>query len=88
MPYELVINPSLKKTLSKIDAEMATKIREKIRGLADNPRPSACKKMEGEKNTYQLRVGVYRVLYEIHDKKLLILVLNVGHRKEIYKRKS
>lgn len=84
MKYELFINPKIEKALSKIDASMALKIKNSIRALATNPRPPGVKKLKGEDNAYRIRVGDYRIIYEIYDSKVLILIVNVGHRKEIY----
>ena len=84
MHYELLINPKAEKALSKIDNRMALKVRNCIRALVLNPRPSGVKKLKGSDNAYQVRVGDYRIIYEIYDSKVLILIVNIGHRKEIY----
>lgn len=55
-----------------------------MRAMAANPRPSGVVKMQGADNLWRIRVGDYRVVYEIHDARVLILVLNIGHRKDIY----
>lgn len=84
MRYELYVNPRVEKALSKIDHQMSLKIRDAIRSLTSNPRPHGVKKLKGEDKAYRLRVGDYRIIYEIYDAKVLILIVNVGHRKEIY----
>ena len=84
MKYELFVNPKVEKELSKIDNFMAVKIRDRIRALADDPRPFGSKKLKGHENTYRERVGDYRIIYEIYDYRVLIMVINVGHRKDIY----
>ncbi|MGA0557011.1 type II toxin-antitoxin system RelE family toxin [Larkinella sp. VNQ87] len=56
---------------------------EAIKALADNPRPFGCKKLKGRKG-YRIRVGDYRVVYEINDGILVVLIIDVGHRREIY----
>ena len=53
--------------------------------LADNPRPRGVEKLEGRENRYRIRVGDYRVIYEIHDEVLLVLVVRIGHRREVYR---
>jgi mRNA interferase RelE/StbE len=58
-----------------------------IDALADAPRPPGCKKLVGDENLWRIRVGDYRVLYEIHDDRLLVLVVRVAHRKDVYRRK-
>lgn len=57
----------------------------KIDGLASNPRPDGVVKLAGEDDLYRIRVGDYRVVYCIHDEKLLVLVVKIGHRREIYR---
>lgn len=84
MPYQVFMNPKVEKILSKIDQEASRKIRDKIRSLADDPRNNGCIKLAGEKNAYRVRVGDYRIIYEIYDAKILVLVVNVGHRKDVY----
>ncbi|MEW5948302.1 MAG: type II toxin-antitoxin system RelE/ParE family toxin [Thermodesulfobacteriota bacterium] len=56
-----------------------------IQGLSEDPRPSGVKKLTG-RNAWRIRVGNYRVIYEIQDNSLVVLVVSVGHRKEIYRR--
>lgn len=85
MKYRVEINPSTEKALRKIEAKFAIKIRERIRSLEENPRHKGTIKLSGEENVYRTRVGDYRILYEIHDSKILILVINIGHRREVYK---
>lgn len=82
----IVINQKVKKNLTKIEKDQAIRIRDKIRSLKDNPRQGNTVKLKGSVNVYRLRVGSYRIIYEIHDDEVLILVINVGHRKEVYKR--
>jgi mRNA interferase RelE/StbE len=55
-----------------------------ISSLQSNPRPAGCKKLAGNADYYRIRVGDYRVLYEIRDRVLLVLVIKVGHRREVY----
>jgi mRNA interferase RelE/StbE len=52
--------------------------------LADDPRPPGVRKMRGADRQYRIRVGDYRVIYEIHDDVLLVLVIEVGNRREVY----
>lgn len=53
--------------------------------LAETPRPPGCVAMAGERSTYRVRVGSYRIVYEVHDQILLIQVVRVGHRREVYR---
>ncbi|MDE2484945.1 MAG: type II toxin-antitoxin system RelE/ParE family toxin [candidate division NC10 bacterium] len=56
-----------------------------IRGLADNPRPSGCRKIAGSRRDWRVRVGSYRVIYEIDDKSQLVKVMRVRRRREVYR---
>jgi mRNA interferase RelE/StbE len=57
----------------------------RIEALAVNPRPHGVEKLAGEDQTYRVRVGEYRILYEVHDAALVVLVVKVGHRREVYR---
>ena len=56
-----------------------------MRGLANDPRPPGCDKLAGVENLYRIRVGDYRVVYQIRDEMLLVLVVKIGHRREVYR---
>lgn len=56
-----------------------------IRNLAETPRPQGVKKLSGEDNLYRIRIRNYRVIYQIQDNVLLILIVAVGHRRDIYR---
>jgi mRNA interferase RelE/StbE len=84
MAYEIVLTKSAQKKLAKLSKELQILIGNAINNLATNPRPSGCKKLKGNQTDYRIRIGDYRVVYEIHDNKLVVLVLNLGHRKDIY----
>lgn len=86
MSYEIGFKPAALRQLRKLEAEIQSRIVEEIETLADNPRPEGCKKLKGEKNLYRIRVSdTYRVVYEIQDKQLLITIVKVGHRRDIYR---
>ncbi len=57
---------------------------QRIRSLADDPRPAGCEKLSGQER-YRVRQGVYRIVYEIEDDKLTVLVVKVGHRRDVYR---
>ncbi len=61
------------------------RINESILQLAENPRPSGCKKLKGFKDLYRIRIGSFRVVYSLKDKTLTIEILRVADRKDIYK---
>ena len=85
--YSIEFDKSVQKTLSKLPNEVIKKILDAIAELADNARPNGCKKLQSKGDFYRIRVGNYRVIYDINDDELLILVVEIGNRKEIYKKK-
>ena len=76
---------SAAKELEKVPATDRRRIVEKIRALAVNPRPAGCEKLSGD-DKFRLRQGDYRILYEIGDAELIVTVVRIGNRKEVYKR--
>lgn len=74
------------KTLTRLERVDQRRIQATIDLLADEPRPPGCVKLSGEDAAYRVRVGSFRVLYEVHDHELKILVVNVGHRRDVYRR--
>jgi mRNA interferase RelE/StbE len=85
LSWELVIERRAQKALARIEKRERDRIANAIRGLAHDPRPPGAKKLTA-RDAYRLRVGEYRVLYEIEDHRLVVLVVDVGHRREIYRR--
>ena len=86
MSYQILFEKASIKSLSKLPAEAQVKIVEAIENLSENPRPNGSKKLEGREG-YRIRIGDYRVIYLINDKKITVLILDIGKRKEIYKKK-
>ena len=68
------------------DAKLYSRLRAAIDHLEQNARPSDCIKLAGEPDLYRIRVGEYRIIYQVNDPKLTVLVLSVAHRREIYRR--
>ena len=56
-----------------------------MRVLVENPRPQGCVKLTGEESLYRIRVGEYRIIYQIQDAVLLVLIISIGHRREVYR---
>jgi mRNA interferase RelE/StbE len=82
--YELRFKKSVAKdlrTLPKVDVQ---RILDRIRSLTENPRPIGCEKLSGQER-YRFRQGSYRIIYEIDDGKVLVLVVKVAHRREAYR---
>lgn len=84
MSYSIDILRVAQKQLAKIDRASQQRIIDGIRSLTENPRPSGCKKLSG-RPAWRIRIGPYRVIYEIHDDRLLVLVVTIGDRKDLYR---
>ena len=82
--YELRVRKSVGKDLDPIPKRDRQRIIDAIRALADEPRPPQSMKLSGAEK-YRIRCGAYRVLYEIYDDVLVICVVKVGHRKDVYR---
>lgn len=82
--FDLEFVPSVKKDLKKIIKPDVPRILEAIDQLQYDPKPQGSKKLVNEE-LYRIRVGVYRIVYEIHEGKLIVHIVKVGHRKSIYK---
>lgn len=81
--YKIIILKSATKKLDKLSDHLANPILKAIQSLSKNPRPTGCKKLTG-RSGYRIRVGDYRIIYEIIDHELIVTVINLGHRKDIY----
>lgn len=82
--YHIEYAKGVDKDFRKIPKKFADRIAASIDKLAANPRPPSCVKLVGFDSEYRIRVGDYRVIYQINDNVLVILVLEIGHRKDIY----
>ncbi len=85
--YRIEYNKRYLKDLEKIPKYAQKQILKEIQELAYDPRPDGCKKLQGSDKVplYRIRCGDYRVVYTINDHVLLVLVIEIGHRKEIYR---
>ena len=81
--YTIVLSKKAQKQLDKLPDNIAEPIFEAISLLENEPRPSGCKKLQG-RDGFRIRIGNYRVIYEIYDNELVIDVITLGHRKDIY----
>ena len=82
--YEVLLSKAARKQLGTLPAFIHNKIIEDISALAASPRPAGCKKLTGYNNSWRIRIGDYMVIYEVEDKILRILVIAIGHRKDVY----
>lgn len=83
MNYTLLILRRAQKELANLDKTEYERVRDAVILLAENPRPSNCKKLVGREG-WRIRVGNYRVIYEINDANRQVTVLHIGHRRDIY----
>lgn len=83
--YSIELVRSIRKDLRRIAKKEVPKILKTIQSLADNPRPISSKKLTNEE-LYRIRIGNFRILYEINDARQVVLVVKAGHRKDVYKK--
>jgi mRNA interferase RelE/StbE len=84
MSYAISIQRRAQKELSQLPPGAYEQVREAIRALGHNPRPMGCQKLAARVG-WRIRIGDFRVIYEIDDKKETILILHIGHRRDIYR---
>jgi len=80
--------PRAERDVERLPRREQVRVLRAIAALAEQPRPDGCVKLKagkGERDVWRIRIGDYRVLYEIHDDRLIVLVLRAGHRKDIYR---
>jgi mRNA interferase RelE/StbE len=84
MRCRVILPRSVQKELDRLPDDVVKRILARLSRLEANPRPADVKKLKG-RDAWRIRVGDYRVIYEIHDRELQVLVITVGHRREIYR---
>ena len=82
--YNIEIEKPALKSLKKLDKPVRTRVVDAINGLATSPRPSGVKALVGS-GFLRIRVGDYRIIYEVHDDRLVVVVIELGHRSDIYR---
>ena len=82
--YRIEVTPRARKDLKALPRRERPRVAEQIDALKSDPRPKGCRKLKGREDFYRIRVGDYRVVYRIEDEILLILIVRIGDRKEIY----
>jgi len=83
--YSIEIKRSAAKELAALPKQDRSRIITRIRALAREPRPVGCEKLSGQER-YRIRQGDYRILYEIHDLVLIVMVVKIGHRHDVYRK--
>lgn len=82
--YRLIFKKSVTKDLRAIPQNDIARILQRIEALADDPRPAGCEKLSGQER-FRVRQGAYRIIYEIQDEDLVIVVVKVAHRRDVYR---
>jgi mRNA interferase RelE/StbE len=85
MSYTVIISKSVQKQFDDLPTEMSDRIAERVQHLADEPRPSGVVKLKGSINEYRIRIGDYRVRYQIDDVNEIIQLIQCKHRKDVYR---
>lgn len=85
MAYRLEYEPGVARSLKRLPRNIQERILRRLEALKENPRPPGSIKLSGE-NAYRIRVGDYRIIYAIYDDRLVVLVIDVGQRREVYRR--
>jgi len=84
--YDVALTSSAERELKKLSGQLVARIMPRLENLASNPRPSGCKKLRGGDHEWRIRVGDYRVVYTIDDRKSLVEVTRIRHRSDVYER--
>lgn len=85
MAYTVELKPSAAKALEALPKPDQRRIAARIDALATDPRPVGAKKLEGEDDLYRIRVGDYRIVYQIQARRLIVLVVHIAHRRDVYR---
>lgn len=86
MKYRVILTPAAERALRKLPPEVRDRLNRKIESLAAEPRPRGVTKLSGVVERWRVRSGIYRVIYRIEDDVLLVIVVDVGHRREAYRK--
>ena len=85
MKYAVALERAAARFLLRLrDAKLKKRLDDAIEALSDDPRPQGCRKLAGTSDRYRIRVGDYRIIYRVDDGRVTVLVLVVGHRREVY----
>lgn len=85
MAYSIELTSAALRALRKLPGDVRQRVADMIDALADDPRPAGVRKLSGSDDVYRIRTGDYRILYQIADKALVVLVVHVGHRRDVYR---
>jgi mRNA interferase RelE/StbE len=82
VPYRIELAPAAQRELRRLPREIQARLAAPIQALAENPRPANVRKLRGQDHTWRVRVGTYRIIYDIHDEEALVVVLKVDRCRE------
>jgi mRNA interferase RelE/StbE len=83
--YSIVVLRPAARAIARLSPDVRTRVRQAIRTLATEPRPVGCKRLIATDGLYRIRVGDYRIIYDVQDGKLVVTVVRVGHRRDVYR---
>ena len=83
--YEIKVSSTAEKQLRKLSQKDQISVLKRIQELSSEPRPNHSRKLRGQNNVYRVRAGNYRILYSIEDNYLVVIILKVGHRRDVYR---
>lgn len=86
MSYLVIFNNHAARSFRKLPRDIQQRLKPVINDLQEDPRPMGAEKIKGKDDIYRIRVGDYRILYEVRDKELIICIIEAGHRREVYRR--
>jgi mRNA interferase RelE/StbE len=85
MPYHVVIPKSVAKQIIRLPQKIRVQVIKEVQALQNNPRPHGCIKLKGYQNEYRIRIGDYRVWYEVRDEESVVEILRCLNRKDVYR---
>jgi mRNA interferase RelE/StbE len=83
--YEIQIERAAERDLRSLPTAFFQRVVSHVKSLAQNPRPPGCHKLAGSKNDWRIRIGDYRVIYEVDDRRKVVRVFRIRHRREVYR---
>ena len=85
MTYRIEVTPRARRDLAKLPKDVLRRVDAHILALTENPHPPGARKLEGGEAVFRIRVGDYRVIYRVEGQRLVVLVIRVGHRRDVYR---
>ena len=85
MAYTVLFQPAARRELNDLQRPDQRRVLAAIESLAANPRPPGCTKMSGFRDIWRIRIGVFRVIYRIEDARLIVEIIRIGHRRDVYR---